>query len=287
MPQAIAIPIAGWVASIGVSAAVASFVGTVVAGAIVGAAVGGITAAVMGGDIGKGLLFGAIGGAVMGGISGAMGGGAGGTGAGASGATLEGATAGELARSGLSQGAQEATRSVLTEGAKSSAFGIGKFFASEGGGTIGAGLVTTAGTTLAGAFDDTAEEAAKLEREKMAQQDKQFYANLEAQKDIAGMSGGGGGGGSDAIGVARINQETQREQLAEQRRQYDVEKSLAEESRKRRSASVSALSQTREASPGGVNEPGIDEQMYAKSTKMYAEPTTIATAEEKGALSYA
>ena len=261
--------------------ATGAFVAGVIGSAVIGAAVGGLTAAVTGGDIGKGLLFGAVGGAVLGGITGAMGG-FGGTVASTSVAMGENAV-GAMAAQGTTA---SAAISGVTSGA-SQAFGVGKYFATQGGGMMGAALVTTAGTTLAGAFDDSAEQAAKLEREKMAQQDKQFYANLEAQKDIAGIQSGGGGG-SDAIGVARINQETQREQLAEQRRQYNTENALKEASRARRAGALSGLTAAKEAGQIAPAAPSIDQQAYNESTQMYADPTAVAAPlpppEERGVL---
>ena len=258
---------------------------TVVAGivgsAIIGAAVGGLTAAVTGGSIGKGMLFGAVGGAVMGGITGAMGGFS-------SAAGSTGAISGSMSENVALQAAKEGTKIATTEAVKTSAFEAGKFFSTQGGGVIGASLLTTAGTTIAGAFDDTAEQAAKLEREKMAQQDKQFYANLEAQKEIAGMSGGGGGGGgSDAVEVARINQETQREQLAEQRRQFEKEKSIVEASRERAAGALSGLVASKETGTIDPNAKSIDEQVYEESTQMYEDPTAVANKKPEGALAYA
>lgn len=278
------------------SAFAATATGTLVAGvigsAIIGATVGGLTAAVTGGNIGKGLLFGAIGGAVMGGITGALGGFSGTTAGGTAGSTSSGALSavGETSRGALSgtfgTAATEGAKTMTTEVVKNSAFEAGKFFATEGGGTIGASLLTTTGTTLAGAFDDSAEEAAKLEREKMKQQNEQFYANLAAQERIAGIQSGGSGG-SDAIEVARINQQTQREQLAEQRRQYDTEKAIEEASRTRRAGALSGLIASKETGKVSATTPSIDQQAYDESTRMYAAPSNVPSEKTEGVLSYA
>jgi hypothetical protein len=254
---------AGAVAGISAAwAAIGSFggviIGTAIQGAIIGAAIGGLSAAVMGGDIGKGMLFGGVGGAVMGGISGAF--------STASSAPLASTSISmneNVATSAVQAGTNisSATAGTISTGG-SKAFGIGKFFASEGGGTIGAGLVTTAGTTLAGAFDDTAEENMKLEREKMAQQDKQFYANLEAQKEIAKTRSSGGGSSYDPTGVEMAK-------LAEQRRQFDTTTAIEQAKRERRSAALGGLTAAKEA--GVLSYEGVDTAIYNKNKPVYDE----------------
>jgi len=122
--------------------------------------------------------------------------------------------------------------------------------------------VTTAGTTLAGAFDDTAEENMKLEREKMAQQDKQFYANLEAQKEIAKTRSSGGGSSYDPTGVEMAK-------LAEQRRQFDTTTAIEQAKRERRSAALGGLTAAKEA--GVLSYEGVDTAIYNKNKPVYDE----------------
>lgn len=233
-------------------------IGAAIQGAIIGAAIGGLSAAVMGGDIGKGILFGAVGGAVLGGISGAF---ESFSTAGAASISMNENVVGSAVSAGTSVPSAIGT-TALQQGASggSKFFGMGKFFATEGGGTIGAGLLTTAGTTLAGAFDDTAEEQMKLEREKMALADKQFYANLEAQKEIASMKSGGGGGSYDPTKVEMAK-------LAEQRRQFDKQIAIEEEKKKLQQASLGGMIAAKEA--GVLSYQGVDTELYNKNKPIY------------------
>jgi hypothetical protein len=261
MPQAIAIPIASFLGG----GTFAAFTATVISGAIVGAAIGGISAAVMGGSISKGLLYGAVGGAVAGGISGALGG-----------ATeIAGKVALDAAVASPTSIGTSATTSLIKQsytGAASKGFSIGSSFASLGGDMTGAALVGTAGEMLKGAF---APDAEKVTEDTQAHEKELLQMKLDAEKQMAEIAAGaaGGGGSEDhSLEIAKLNQQTQREQLAEQSRQYDVQNQLEAERQQRQAYAVTNLKAARETDRKPTA-PSIDQQAYNAGTLMYAQQT--------------
>lgn len=201
----------------GLGATIAGAVG----GALVGAAIGGLTSAIMGGDIMKGVLFGAVGGAVTGGISGYLG--AAGNAAssmnvgaqGADGLAMSGYGQG-LPTSGITEVVREGTRSIGSQVAR-----VGMDLAKNFGGDIIKGV---AGGIMKGKEMD-AMHGMKLEEMREASR-----LRMEEAKQGAALSakyGGSGGGGSSAqkvpyMDIEKIRQQTEREKLAENRRQYNV-----------------------------------------------------------------
>lgn len=265
MPQAIAGIGAAW-AAVGSISIAGLAVGTVIQGALIGAAIGGISSAVMGGDIGKGLLYGAVGGAVLGGISTVFNTGMTGT------MTSVSNTMNENVMGAAISSGKNLTTSALAGASKG--FTIGSMFSGLGD-TAQASLIGLAGEGLKGAFapdpQDTLDDQQAHEKE-MAQM--KIDAEKEIAKIAAASRGGGGGSEDHSVEVARISQETAREQLAEQRRQFESEKTLARESRERRANAVANIRAAREA---GVltGAPSIDQQTYEDSTQMYAQETPV------------
>jgi len=208
----------------GAAAFATTTLGTVVAGAIggalVGAAIGGLTAAVMGGDIMKGVLFGAVGGAVTGGLGGYF-------------------QAGNAALSGQGMAVQGMdSAGYMTQHVVGNAGAV-----AEAGRTgIGAALQTT-GTNLMKEYGGDIVKGVAGNIMKMKEMDKEQKIWLEQAKvkhdyDIAaarekakltakygGGGGGGGGGGQEVpyMDIERIRQQTEREKLAEQRRQFNLQ----------------------------------------------------------------
>ncbi len=244
---------AAW-AAIGAYTVAGIAVGAIIQGAIVGAVVGGLYSAVTGGDIGKGILFGAIGGAVIGGVSAWAGAEAGGAAGGATDATTEGlwAVGNTTSESGLSAtlGAETTSSAVSGLGAGASSSGGGGFL---GGLFDGAGsaLVTTAGTLLAGAFDDTDENTAEENQKNREAQLKLAQIEADTAVKVAGMRGSGGGGSNgDARYAADLQLKNAREQRAQDYKMKHEEYSLLDEARKRRAEAVSGAQVI--AKPQGV-----------------------------------
>jgi hypothetical protein len=217
-----------------VTAAIGISVGTtmagVIGGALIGAAVGGLTAAVMGGDIGQGVLYGAIGGAVIGGIGGYFQGAAstsqGGSGMGASVNTV-GRTEGIV---DLTKGIGEAGTQAGTQASKGMT-GLLIEYGLEPALTIG-------GSALMGA--DEADMAAETRAHEAAEREK----DRQLQKDLVELNSqysSGSGGASDGVAIARIQQETELKKLAENRRQYDVQRQDAIQARRRASGSLDGM----------------------------------------------
>lgn len=251
MPQAIAIPIATFIGGVIGTGAVATIAGTVIAGAIVGAAVGGLTAAVMGGDIGKGLLYGAVGGAVTGGISGYMG-------------LSSGASTAATASTNLARGTatpailNAATVSTKAAGGMSGLFNTAAGL-SQGGGLLqgaGSSLIDTGGQMLKGSAEED------MMREKNAADTAMADKKLAAEIEVAKMN--------DATN--RLGQTNQlnvaREQLAENKAQFDTGSQLAAE---RLARQQSAVTEARAARQGMLQGgPSIDEQVYLNEKRMVA-----------------
>jgi hypothetical protein len=243
---------------------IATAVATVVSYAVVGAVVGGLGAAVMGGDIGKGILYGAIGGAVMGGFSAYASWGSTATSAGTAAGTstsriVSPALMEASANSGVALGSTADT--VVEAGGGAGILG------SLGEGA-GAALISTGGQMLTGAFDDSAEQTRKLEREKMAQQNKQFYAELEASER---MSKSSGGSSSDAAKYsADLQLLNAREQRQADWKLKQKEFSLIDEQRARRRGALTGL-QVANAPSGNTVTPSVQQQVYDESKAMYGE----------------
>jgi hypothetical protein len=229
--------------------ALGGFIAGAIGGAIIGAAVGGLTAAVMGGDIGQGILYGGIGGAVIGGIGG----------------YFQGTTATSVGMSENAMAGQIAS--------------TGKGFAGQGVTTgIGAGTsgemsklliekglepaLTMGGSALMGADEaDMAKDARAheaIEREK----DRQLQKDLVARNS---KYSSGGGGSNDGLAIAKIQQETELKKLAEQRRQYDVQRQDSIQARGRAASAV----QNMRASRGRYKlDPNADEKKSFEEAAM-------------------
>ena len=259
-----AIPvISGALVSIGVSVAVASAVATVATYAVAGAVIGGLGAAVMGGDIGKGVLYGAIGGAVMGGFSAYSSWGA--TTAGA--AEAAGTSTSQIASPALMEASANSGVALGSTAETIVPAGGGGFMASLGEGTAPA-LIDTGGKMLIGAFDDSAERTEALERDKMKQQNEQFYAELEATKE---MSKSGGGSSSDAAKYsADLQLLNAREQRQADWKLKNKEFSLIDEQRARRRGALTGLNVVN-APSGNTTTPSVQQQVYDESKAMYGE----------------
>jgi len=260
-----AIPaIAGVLGTIGFSAAVSTAIATVVTYAVAGAVIGGLGAAVMGGDIGKGILYGAIGGAVMGGFSAYASWGSTATSAG----TAAGTSTSQIASPALMEASANSGVALgSTAGTAGGAGGGAGILGSLGEGT-GAALVSTGGQMLMGAFDDSAEKAEALERDKMKQQNEQFYAQLEASER---MSKGGGGSSSDAAKYsADLQLLNAREQRQADWKLKQKEFSLIDEQRARRRGALTGL-KVANAPSGNTATPSVQQQVYDESKAMYGE----------------
>ena len=213
-----------------IATALAGTVGTGIAGAIggalmgatIGAAIGGLGALVMGGDIGKGMLFGAIGGAVTGGITGFMD-----AGAFASMGANEGVS-NAISSSGFTDSAMMSGKTITssgivkdtlsagaTEAMKKGASGslmstIGK----EGMGAAIEGGIGLIGQTMQGMGAEEKWKAEMQAQQEEAEKQRQFEMKALKMKLAASAGGGGGGSAPDRDWAA---------ELAEQRRQFDVE----------------------------------------------------------------
>jgi len=244
------IVIGGWVTA---GAAGTGILAGVIGGAIVGAAIGGLTSAIMGGNIMQGVLFGAIGGAVTGGMAGyaatgiAAGGGAVAPGAGAT-ALATGMSITETAAVASGTGQVVATTSAATTAslaASTTSGALGKF---------GMDLMEQYGGDwvkgIAGAYMDNKKMDATTEAAAKAAQDAHAYKMAELKESARLAAAAKGGGGSSGPGpdhtleIAKINDATNRAQLAENRRQYDVgagERSTAREDLQEKEANRRAL----------------------------------------------
>lgn len=216
--------------AVGVSAF--SAISGAIGGALVGAAVGGLTAAVMDGDIGQGVLYGAVGGAVIGGIGGSFQGAAstsqGGSGMGASVNTV-GRTGGIVDLTKPVAGAAKTTEATKSLSGLLIEYGL------EPALTIG-------GSALMGA--DEADMAAEARAFEAQEREK----DRELQKELVKLNSqysSDGGGASDGVAIAKIQQETELKKLAENRRQYDVQRQDAIEARRRASEALEGMRASR------------------------------------------
>lgn len=218
--------IAGFVAGIGVTIftggtglfGMSALMTATLAGATVGGVVGGIQTAIEDGSIFEGVLWGAVGGAVGGALGGAVG---------AVGFTemtfsqyIGGGVIGAEGKAYASVAARTAAQAPgVGVAAPGSALGPGgpvtppvggglgtaeKFMIAQGG----LGLLQGGMSGDSGEVTEKDKLAAELEREKIA-----------AQKEIAAMSRGGG---SDALGVARIQQETAMKELEQRGKEFEA-----------------------------------------------------------------
>lgn len=291
MPQAVGAAAIGLFSAGAGAAAGAAAAGTLAAtmtaalgGALIGAAVGGLTAAVTGGSIGKGVLYGAVGGAVMGGLSGFTGIGSGGAGGAES--MLDYTTVNSLedvVASGASStpGGTGSAWGEIGAGVSRGAKALGGVATDSLGGTLIEGGLGMIGSAMEGA--DAAEEAQdarnwQAEQAELNRQHEQNMSKLNASLR------GGSSGGSDALGVARIQQQTAREQLAEQRRQYDTDLSNARDLRKTASNALAGVRAARKGVLKGGTE-SIDKQVAQEEKDlMYIfEPATGKMEPEKPA----
>lgn len=187
-----------------------------IGGALVGAAIGGLTSAIMGGDIMSGVLFGAIGGAVTGGIAGWAQQGTMTVGTTASGQVASAPVGSAMIEPGTGYIA-EAGRTTITNTLQT----VGTDLIKEYGGDVIKGV---ASAYMEGKKMD-AEQEMWLEKAAIEQQYK--IDAMEKEADLAmkmSQSGGGGGSGSPPyMDMERIRQQTEREKLAEQRREFDTQ----------------------------------------------------------------
>lgn len=212
----------------GTMTALGATISGAVGGALVGAAVGGLTSAIMGGDIMQGVLFGAIGGAVTGGLSGYLGAGAqaGGQMAGTAADTYSMAqytatSTGEAAYAGIG-GVQEVVKQGTAQTIGGSLSKAGTYMMKNFGGEALKGI---AGSIMKG------KELEAMQKNKLEEMQLQSELNIKEAREKAkltakyGGSGGGGGGGQTVpyMDIERIRQQTEREKLAEQRRQFNVQ----------------------------------------------------------------
>jgi len=212
--------IAGFVAGIGITVftggagafGMSALMTATLAGAAVGGVVGGIQTAIEGGSIFEGVLWGAVGGTVGGALGGAVS--VGFVSEMTMGAYFKGGVVGAEGTVHPSVAARTAAQApppgVLAPGgsvAPPAAGGIGtaeKLIMAQGG----LGLLQGGMSGDSGEVTEKDRLTAELEREKIA-----------AQKEIAAISRGGG---ADALGVARIQQETAMKELAQREKEFEA-----------------------------------------------------------------
>jgi hypothetical protein len=245
---------------------------------VIGAAIGGLTAAITGGDIGKGVLFGAIGGVVTAGVGHAL--------YGAGTPALAG-TSGTSSATGLAQynmrpeafaggGGGAAATKAAEEGVKASL--ASKILEGTGSAAV-QGSIAAAGSVLAAQGEAEASELAlewqdKMETRRLDSQERMHATSNETQMHIAGANN------KTALLAKRMEIDVAREQLGEQRRQYDTN---LEEARAKRERRNSALAGLRPVAPYRLIGDSQEEQEDPTTEEPVPEqpPTMLTSSEEE------
>lgn len=259
----IAAVVGGWAMSaVGLGSfagALGGVVASAVGGAIIGATIGGLSAAVMGGDIGEGVLFGAVGGAVLGGVGAAFDAAAGG---------MAGVTAEVAGTEGFMAGmeAAEVAASMETTGV---AGGLVKDTTVAAGFTmkdaIGYVVDYKAGEEAAEEAAETREQQMVIAREQMA----------SAERIASQRAGGSGSSAALQAETARRGQDIgllqTREQIAEQRRQFDTTTAMEKARRERRATGLAGATAAVEAEAYVEPEETIDEGLMKQKVEIEQE----------------
>lgn len=237
---ALAIPVAGFLTTIGSGVTFGLASGTFAAaigGAVVGAAIGGLTAAVTGGDIGKGLLYGAVGGATVGVGTGMF--------AASQFASLGTGVAGSYDMVGVVApytmqpagfASSSAAAGTLTEaGKKAAEVQLAKDTVL--GATVTGGMQLAGGVLKGIGEQKRFDETMKAQKKQAEDQLKLSYAKLASSEKIAATAASSRGGSqlpwsTSEPGIRfqkQIDDRFNRDNLAEQRRQFDQSYAQASE----------------------------------------------------------